>query len=112
MARRTVLLAGLLLTMSSPVIADPLSGATLYADVQRYDSFGPHRYGSPGAEQALAWIAEELERAGLKVSTQRFTLARQYDVDGATMTIDGQTRQVLPQWWIPEQQATFSLTAP
>ena len=44
------------------MIADPLSGAALYADVQRYDSFGPHRYGSPGAERALAWIAGELER--------------------------------------------------
>jgi hypothetical protein len=54
--------------MSSPALADPLSGAALYADVQRYDSFGPHRYGSPGAERALAWIAEELERAGLNVS--------------------------------------------
>src|SRR5512139_3278053 len=70
----------LLLAMSFPALADPLSGAALYADVQRYDSFGPHRYGSPGAERALAWIAEELERAGLKVSSQRFSLARQYDV--------------------------------
>ncbi len=58
----------------SPALADPLSGAALYADVQRYDSFGSHRYGSPGAERALAWIAEELERAGLKVSSQRFSL--------------------------------------
>jgi len=64
--------------MSSPAFADPLSGAALYGDVQRYDAFGPHRYGSPGAERALAWIAGELENAGLKVSSQRFSLARQY----------------------------------
>lgn len=94
------------------MIADPLSGTALYADVERYDSFGPHRYGSPGAERALSWIAEELERAGLKVSSQHFTLARQYDFDAATLRIDGEARPVVPQWWIPEQQATFALTAP
>ena len=91
---------------------DPLSGAALHADVQRYDSFGPHRYGSPGAERALAWIAEELERVGLDVSSQHFSLARQYDFDTATLEIDGEARPVMPQWWIPERQATFALTAP
>jgi hypothetical protein len=98
--------------MSFPAQADPLSGAALYADVQRYDGIGPHRYGSPGAERALAWIAEELEHAGLKVSGQRFSLARQYDFEAATLKIDGETRSVMPQWWIPERQATFALTAP
>jgi len=98
--------------MSFPALADPLSGAALYADVQRYDSFGPHRYGSLGAERALAWIAEELERAGLKVSSQSFSLARQYEFDAATLSVDGETRSVMPQWWIPERQATFALTAP
>ena len=92
--------------------ADPLSGAALYADVQRYDSFGSHRYGSPGAERALAWIAGELERTGLNVSSQRFSLPRQYDFKAATLAVDGETRPVMPQWWIPERQATFSLTAP
>ena len=53
--RPRLLLAGLLIAMSPPAIAaDPLSGAALYADVQRYESFGAHRYGSPGAEGALA----------------------------------------------------------
>ena len=110
--RQAVLATGLLFTMSLPAFADPLSGAALYADVQRYDSFGPHRYGSPGAERALDWIAEELERAGLKVSSQRFALPRQYDLEAATLTVGNEMRQVVPQWWIPEGQATFALTAP
>jgi len=97
--------------MSLPAFADPLSGAALYADVQRYDSFGPHRFGSPGAERALAWIAEELERAGLKVSSQRFSLPRQYEFQAATLSVGNETRPVVPQWWIPERQATFALTA-
>lgn len=98
--------------MSPPAFADPLSGAALYADVQRYDSFGPHRYGSPGAERALAWIAEELEHASLQVCSQRFALERQYDLEAATLTVATETRPVMPQWWIPEHQATFFLTAP
>jgi hypothetical protein len=91
---------------------NPLSGPSLYADVQRYDGFGSHRYGSPGAERALAWIAEELERAGLKVSSQHFSLARQYDFEAATLRANGETRPVVPHWWIPERQASFALTAP
>src|SRR5215204_298184 len=94
------------------MIADPLSGAALYADVQRYDSFGLHRYGSPGTERALAWIAGELERAGLSVSSQSFSLPRQYEFETATLAVDGEVRPVMPQWWIPEHQATFALTAP
>src|SRR5215510_1961695 len=98
--------------MSTPVLADPLSGAALFADVERFDSFGTHRYGSRGAEQALDWIAGELERAGLKVTSQAFSLGRQYDFDSGTLTAGGQDRAVVPQWWIPEPQATFSLSAP
>jgi hypothetical protein len=101
-----------LLLMSLPALADPLSGAVLYADVQRYDGFGPHRYGSAGAEAALDWIAVELERAGLKVSSQRFALGRQYEFASATLTVAGLSRAVVPQWWIPEHQATVALSAP
>jgi hypothetical protein len=98
--------------MSSPALADPLSGAALYADVQRYDSFGSHRYGSPGAERALAWIAEQLEGAGLGISSQPFSLPRQYEFETATLAVDSEVRPVMPHWWIPEHQATFALTAP
>lgn len=97
---------------TSAIATDPLSGAALYADVQRYESFGLHRYGSPGADRALTWIAEELERAGLSVCSQRFSLGRQYDVETAALTVDGESRAVLPQWWIPEALAAFALTAP
>ncbi len=90
----------------------PVHAQELFEDVARYESFGVHRYGSPGAEAALDWIAEELGKAGLKVTQQRFTLTRQYDLQHATLALDGNRLDVLPQWWIPESQATFSLTAP
>jgi hypothetical protein len=97
---------------STAFAADPLSGASLYADVQRYDSFGIHRYGSPGLDKALDWIAGELKQAGLAVSTQPFALHRQYDFESATLTVDGEQRAVVPQWWIPDTQASFELSAP
>jgi hypothetical protein len=97
---------------SSPAAADPLGGKALYEDVRRYDSFGPHRYGSPGAAQAFDWIAGELARAGLAVSSQTFTMGRQYDFEAGSLSVDGQTVQVAPHWWIPEASASFTLSAP
>jgi hypothetical protein len=111
--RRAAVLALLSLAMSGGAFAaDPLSGATLYADVERYDSFGIHRYGSPGLDKALDWIARELKQAGLAVSSQPFSLHRQYDFESATLIVDGQQRAVVPQWWIPDRQASFALIAP
>jgi len=92
--------------------ADPLSGASLYDDVRRYDSFGQHRYGSPGAAKAFDWIAGELSHAGFAVSSQPFTMRRQYDFNAGSLTIDGQAISVVPHWWIPEAFASFTLTAP
>src|SRR5215813_8670823 len=97
---------------ASAAAADPLNGASLYEDVKRYDSFGPHRYGSPGATGALDWIAEELAKAGLAVSSQSFTIGRQYDFESGALRVSGRTLSVVPHWWIPEQAASFRLTAP
>jgi hypothetical protein len=92
--------------------ADPLSGASLYRDVQRYDGFGTHRYGSQGAEQALDWIAGELAQAGLAVSSQAFAMSRQYEFEAGSLEAEGQAIAVMPHWWIPEQMASFRLAAP
>jgi hypothetical protein len=96
----------------SSTIADPLSGASLYADVVRYDSFGQHRFGSDGAEKAFDWIADELGRAGLSVSSQAFSMSRQYHFDHGTLSIEGKAIPVVPHWWMPEDKASFALTAP
>jgi hypothetical protein len=92
--------------------ADPLAGSALYADVKRYESFGIHRYGSTGANGALDWLADRLRAAGLKVEDQPFSMERQYFLERATLTIDAKTIAVLPQWWIPEDKASFELSAP
>jgi hypothetical protein len=100
--------------MADPALADddPLDGARLFADVERYGSFGLHRYGSPGAHAAIDWIAEGLGGAGLAVSKQSFTLGRQYVHEQGELSVGGQRLDVVPQWWMPEDRASFELTAP
>ena len=108
-----VLCVAALLDFGAPARAgDPMAGASLYSDVRRFESFGTHRYGSPGAEQALSWIAEELGAAGLSVSSQSFSIKRQYAFESGTLTINGRSIAVAPHWWLPSGQASFSLTAP
>jgi hypothetical protein len=34
------------------------------------------------------------------------------NTDEATLTARGKTIPVVPQWWMPEDMASFSLTAP
>ena len=100
------------LSMSSARAADPLAGDRLYEDVRRFESFGPHRFGSAGATQAMAWIADELRTAGFEVRTQNFDMPRQYDFESGTLTVDGRSIPVTPHWWMPLAQASFALTAP
>jgi hypothetical protein len=92
--------------------ADPLDRDRMMADIARYESFGIHRYGSPGAAAALDWIAAELAAAGLAVAEQRFTMDRQYVFERGTLEVEGRQLDILPQWWIPEDRANLGLTAP
>ena len=110
---RPFLFLALALLMMSPVAqaADPLSEEQMMADIRRYESFGVHRYGSPGATAALDWIAAELGKVGLKVNSQPFAMERQYEFTSGTLKVGDRKLDVVPQWWIPEKQANFSLTA-
>ena len=83
------------------------NGEALFADVLRYDSFGLHRTGSKGAEDALDWIADELVCAGLDVSQQHFPVARQFRLDEGALRVGGHDIPVVPQWWLPENCAAF-----
>ncbi|MFN0185152.1 MAG: hypothetical protein ACKVQR_15170 [Aquabacterium sp.] len=104
-------LAALLAGASPAAGAQALSGAALYADVLRYESFGVHRYGSPGAERAFDWISTELARAGFAVVDQPFEMARQYQLRQARLRIGGTELPVLPHWWMPDGAERFSLSA-
>ncbi len=114
--KRLALAAALGIAPAVPALAqpapDPTSGAALYEDVKRYDSFGVHRYGTAGHNAALDWMASRLKAAGLAVEEQKFSMGKQYFLDSASLKVGGETLAVLPQWWLPEGAANFSLSAP
>jgi hypothetical protein len=110
-----ILLAGHLagLTMAiSPAHADPLDTDRLMADINRYETFGVHRYGLESADATLDWIASELTLAGLRVSEQRFRMDRQYVLKIGTLRMGEKLIDIAPQWWPPEDTTSFDLTAP
>jgi hypothetical protein len=106
-----VLLAGFSMAIS-PAHADPLDTDRLMADITRYETFGVHRYGLEAADATLDWIASELTLAGLRVSEQRFRMDRQYVLKLGTLRIGDKLIDVVPQWWPPEDNTSFDLTAP
>ena len=87
------------------------SAERLQHDILRYDAMGVHRLGAPGAEDALDWIAAELEAAGLDVTTQEFSVDRQYAFDRGTLAVKSISIPVVPHWWPPEDSTTFERTA-
>ncbi|MEQ1755490.1 MAG: hypothetical protein ABL973_15315 [Micropepsaceae bacterium] len=88
------------------------AGRKLFADVLKYELFGNHRVGSPGARLALEWIAAELSRAGLVVSSQDFVVPRQYEFENGVLLTGSGSCPVVPHWWPPESHSSFELTAP
>jgi hypothetical protein len=82
------------------------------ADINRYETFGLHRYGLESTDATLDWIASELTLAGLKVSEQRFRMDRQYVLKIGTLRVGNRLIEVVPQWWPPENKTSFDISAP
>jgi len=106
------LMMAILMQTASRAEDDPLAGTSLYADVQRYASFGIHRFGGDGDRATTDWMAQQLGEAGFAVTFQDFSLGKQYFLDKASVTIGADTVDAMPFWWIPEDKASFTLTAP
>jgi len=110
---RLILIAMMAALMVGQAAAkDVLSGASLYADVAHYASFGLHRFGSPGDRATADWIASELSGAGYAIKFQPVVLGRQYVVERASAEAAGTTVEATPFWWPPEDKASFHLSAP
>jgi hypothetical protein len=110
---RLILIAMMAALMVGQAAAkDALSGASLYADVARYASFGLHRFGSPGDRATADWIASELSAAGFAIKFQPVVLGRQYVVERASADAAGTALEATPFWWPPEDKASFHLSAP
>lgn len=110
--QRIFIATAAVLMIGQAAAKDVLSGASLYADVGRYASFGLHRFGSPGDRSTADWIAGEMKQAGFDVSFQPVVLGRQYVVEHASIEVAGTSVEGTPFWWPPEDKASFHLTAP
>ncbi|MDR0714415.1 MAG: hypothetical protein LBF89_09195 [Bacteroidales bacterium] len=77
-------------------------GKRLYADVEKYVSFGDHRTGTPVNTQTAAWLGEELEKYGYTVDYPEFPI-RQYFFDKAAIVSGNDSISTFPQWWVNEQ---------
>jgi CubicO group peptidase (beta-lactamase class C family) len=76
-------------------------GERLYADVEKYVSFGDHRTATAADAQTAQWLGAELTKQGYAVNYPEFPL-RQYFFDRATITGGRDTISVFPQWWVNE----------
>lgn len=109
--RSALLLVAAMLMAAGAARAD-VSGKRLYGDVERYASFGLHRFGSDADRRTTEWIAQELERAGLQTHYQSFSLDRQYFLTSASVRVGDSTVPALPLWWPPPERPTLKLKAP
>lgn len=99
--RRGAGLAGLAATlgagMSAQAAPDPLSGASLYADVKTYVGFGVHRTGTAGDAAVAGWLQGELKAAGYDVERQGFDYPV-FELTAAAATIGGRDIEAFPLW--------------
>lgn len=91
---------------------EALSGQRLYADVERYASFGSHRFGTEADRRTTEWIAKELASAGFETRFQSFSVGKQYFLSSAALRIGAATVSALPLWWPSASEAAVKLSAP
>ena len=73
-----------------------LRGEALYSDVLAYCGLGEHRTNKEHIKTS-EWLAEELDRAGLKTDFRPFTV-QQFFLDKVNLEVDGKAVEVFPLW--------------
>ena len=74
-----------------------LRGEALYSDVLAYCGLGEHRTATKEDIKTSEWLAEELDRAGLKTDFRPFTV-QQFFLDKVNLEVDGKAVEVFPLW--------------
>lgn len=77
---------------------DPLSGASLYADLSTYAAFGPKRTATAEDLATSQWLAQMARATGAAVQTPAFNVS-QFFVEQATLNISGQEVACFPFWF-------------
>ena len=74
-----------------------LSGARLFADVERYVAMGEHRTATPANWEASRWLAARLRRAGWNASLPTYPF-QLFDLTQRRLTVDGRDVTGFPLW--------------
>ena len=90
--------------------APPMSGAALFADVERYSELGTHQTATEGDVATSRWIADELKKAGYETELQAWTL-RQFMLSQSTLAVAGRSIECFP-FWFPKPTGTGTLASP
>lgn len=98
--------------MTGPVVdqtSSPLDGEKLYADLQRYASFGPKRTGSIADHAVSAWLEAEARFSGATVETSPFRI-RQFMLDAASLELPDGPVLIYPYWFPRAGEVTATVT--
>jgi hypothetical protein len=98
--------------MTGPVVdqtSSPLDGEKLYADLQRYASFGPKRTGSIADHAVSAWLEAEARFSGATVETSPFRI-RQFMLDEASLELPDGPVLIYPYWFPRAGEVTATVT--
>lgn len=101
--------AGLTLALPQAVRAqssDPFSGATLFADVQQYSSFGVHRTATAGDDAVTGWLSKRLASFGYAVDTQDVPYPLFEPQTCEIRPQEGQAVSLFPTWPVVPTEAT------
>jgi hypothetical protein len=112
--RREAVLAGLGAwagaAVSAQAAADPMAGATLYADVKTYSDLGEHRTGTAGDTATTVWLEKALQAVGYAVERQGFDYPV-FELAHAGLKLGGREVVGFP-YWTPATTPAGGLTAP
>ena len=89
--------------------SSPLDGEKLYADLQRYASFGPKRTGSIADHAVSAWLEAEARFSGATVETSPFRI-RQFMLDEASLELPDGPVLIYPYWFPRAGEVTATVT--
>jgi len=81
-----------------PHSVNPMSGESLFADVQQYEAFGIHRAGTEGDRNTTEWVGRELARAGFEVNLDPIRF-NHFDLEFARFEMTGESLECLPFWF-------------
>jgi hypothetical protein len=77
--------------------SDPLAGAELYRDVERFSRFAEHRTGGVGEQAATVWLANTMALAGFSIDRQEVPVPI-FVPELASLTVGQDVVQGFPLW--------------